>query len=176
MTFALLTAACDIHALAQLINRAYRGHEGNGRWTTEQHLVEGDRIQPEQLRALFNRDDVEMLAALDSDGQPIACIAIHYLAEVAEFGTFAVDPQRHGSGIGKQLLAAAEQHASHRRSRFQVEVVNENSALRRFYQRRGYQLTGEIMPYPLQAGVGQPKIEGLHLQVLQKQADTEQPC
>lgn len=176
MTFTLLTTACDVDALAQLINRAYRGSEGSGRWTTEQHLVEGERIQPEQLRELLQRNDVELLAALDEAENPIACISIHYLTEVAEFGTFAVDPQRHGSGLGKQLLAQAEQHASRKRQRFQVEVVNQNSALRNFYQRRGYQLTGETMPYPVQAGVGLPKIDGLHLQVLQKQADTEQPC
>lgn len=170
-------------ALQQLINRAYRGSDGPRRWTTEQHLVEGDRIQTGAMVAMLNDPHCDVIAAFDND-QLQGCISVRYLPEVAEIGTFAIQPEAHGLGLGSRLLAVAEQHASQRRAWLQVEVVNENRPLQAFYERRGYVATGELMDYPLAANVGQPKTQGLHLVVLRKpaharccaEAGRRQPC
>ncbi|WP_430462177.1 GNAT family N-acetyltransferase [Thalassolituus sp. LLYu03] len=173
MQFHIVTDHQLIPALTTLINRAYRGNDGPGRWTTEQHLVAGDRIQPEAVAAMLDDPQCDVIAAFSEAGGPLqGCISVRYLsgnlAQVAEIGSFAIQPEAHGQGLGSQLLAFAEQHAASQKPVLQVEVVNENRPLKAFYERRGYVANGERMDYPLAANVGLPKTQGLHLVVLRK--------
>ena len=167
LQFRGLNAADSPAALLNLINSAYRGTDGAGRWTTEAHLVAGDRISERDLQVLLVDPQLHWLLA-ESSGEVCGCIAIKQYPDVTELGTFAIAPSLQGTGLGKQLLAQAESIAQSRLLPLQVTVVSLNSALIQFYQRRGYQDTGLRLPYPVEQNVGTPLQAGIELVVLQK--------
>ncbi len=161
----------SIAKLRELINRAYRGSEGERRWTTEQHLVAGDRLSEAGLLAMLEDADVQMLVAQEGE-RLVGCIAAKSLQDCIELGCFAIEPALHGMGLGKQLLHFAEQQFAARSDGFQVTVVSLNQDLIAFYERRGYQPTGHSIPYPLEQNVGIPKVAGIELVVLRKPVRT----
>jgi GNAT superfamily N-acetyltransferase len=56
----------------------------------------------------------------------------------------AVDPARQGGGVGGWCLAAVDARAAALDARaVRCDVLRENGALRRFYERRGYVAHGE---------------------------------
>lgn len=142
--------------LCALINRAYRNTDGVGRWTTEHHLVDGDRIAIADVKRLLADDSVTLLAGF-AHAEPVCCIAVRHSVDKVELGTFAVEPHLQGQGIGKNLLHYAEQFSRHLGKRFEVTVVSANFDLIEFYIKRGYQVSGETRPYPVEANVGRPK-------------------
>ena len=157
----------DLDVIVDLVNSAYRGVDGPRRWTTEAHLVQGDRLVIEDLRRMIADGGTEFYVGI-VDTRLVGCIAIKRYGPVTEFGTFAVDPNLHGFGYGKDILCFAEATASSYSSTFQVTVVSQNSDLIGFYQRRGYKETGQRLAYPIHQNVGKPKIQNIDLTVLQK--------
>lgn len=157
-------------AIAGLINSAYRGTSGERRWTTENGLIEGDRISTQAVADIILDKKYRVFAAFDENDQPHCCIAVEFdeIAKTAEFGMFAVHPENQGTGLGSELLKHAETYALKRAELFRVSVVNLNQQLIEFYKRRGYQTTGEELAYPLEANVGQPVKENITLVVLEK--------
>ena len=154
--------------LTRLINQAYRGKEGAGRWTTEHHLIDGQRIQEEQLNDIISAPNTALYSAWIEQNL-VGCIYLKPINSVTmEFGTFAVTPELHGSGIGSFILQHAESQTGKQFTHFQVSVVSLNQKLIAFYQRRGYTATGSLLPYPIDAGVGTPLQKNTHLTVLRK--------
>ena len=49
-------------------------------------------------------------------------------------------------------------------------VLSAREELIGFYLRRGYRRTGEVMDYPIEAGVGMPLYSELSIEVLEKRA------
>jgi ribosomal protein S18 acetylase RimI-like enzyme len=61
-----------------------------------------------------------------------------------------VAPHLQNSGIGKQLLAAAESYArTHQCSFIVMSVISVRSELIQWYERHGYRKTGETKPFPM---------------------------
>ena len=63
-----------------------------------------------------------------------------------------VDPARQASGLGRMMLAAAEDHvrADLGASRIEMTVIGLRQELIAWYERRGYVLTGERRPFPVE--------------------------
>ncbi|MCH4248288.1 MAG: GNAT family N-acetyltransferase [Acinetobacter populi] len=68
-------------------------------------------------------------------------------------------------GVGKMMLAAAEQFIRENLSVQYIEmsVLSTRQELIVFYQRRGYQLDGQVQAYPTDAGVGIPRVDNLQV-------------
>ena len=90
-----------------------------------------------------------------------ACIAIKKLNDIAYIGSFAVHPQLQNAGLGKTVLALGEQYAVklYKPKYFAMSVVSSRYELIEYYERRGYQRTGKISPYPTGLNVGVPRKE-----------------
>jgi GNAT superfamily N-acetyltransferase len=92
-------------------------------------------------------------------------------ARLAYLGMLTVDPVLQGDGLGKKLLAAAEEFARDQMGaeRMEMQVFSRRRELLAFYERRGYRLTGERRPFPYgewpQAGA---LFEDLEFVVLEK--------
>jgi GNAT superfamily N-acetyltransferase len=157
-------------ALAKLINCAYRGGDGLGRWTTEQGFIAGERISVEGITDLILARNVRVFAAFDNNDLPRCCIAIHIDNTCAEFSAFAVRPEEQGCGLGTLLLNFAEQYAAKHRQVLRVCVLNKSHNLINFYLRRGYSLCEQAKPYPADQLVGTPLVEGLALLTMEKPA------
>ena len=167
MYYHFKTDDADIDAIVDLINRAYRDTNGVHRWTTEHHLIAGDRITVAGLRQTICDASTDFILGYEND-KLVGCIAIKYVNDIAEFGTFAIEPDYQGMGYGNMLFAFAEQHALQNCQTFQVTVVSQNLSLINFYRKRGYTELAGKLPFPVNQNVGQPIDENLDLTVLQK--------
>lgn len=158
----------DVDALLELIHAAYRGSGGRNGWTTEAELIAGPRTTRELLAADLADPSITLLVAGDHDG----CAAVTHRAgePTASFGMFAVRPGRQGSGLGKAVLAAAEDHArSGGATTMEMCVIDRRDELIAWYERRGYMRTGETRPFPYgEPGVGVPHADDLRFAVLTK--------
>ena len=185
----------DIDALEQLLNRCYRQAEG---WTNEADLIGGIRTTKDELLALIadpkhyvfiypktttgERDDKET-------GELLGCIAVDIKNDVATnqragnqkayIGMFAVLPELQGLGVGHQILQAAEtfaqrhlqsntQTSAQNPARLTMSILSHRPELLAYYQRRGYQLNGNSMPFPVDGNNGEPKRQDLELLELEK--------
>ena len=142
--------ADDADDLVRLVRSAYREADTGG-WTTEAHLVADERIDAQQLRAKIAQPDTVVLCAHTEDDVLVACCELVGRDRgLAYFGMFAVSPALQAAGIGRRMLAAAEQAARERwgARRMEMTVIAQRDELIAWYQRRGYQPTGEQRPFP----------------------------
>lgn len=85
----------------------------------------------------------QLVWVLEEDGEVLALLVLETHADHLLLDNIAVDPARHGRGIGKRLLAFTEEEAKRRGydtvELYTNEVMVENMAL---YRRLGYVETG----------------------------------
>lgn len=181
--------ADDAQGMHAVIEAAYRGEGG---WTTEGHLVDGARITLEELQAyIADPARIVLVAERPVDEGPVeeaprivGCCTVHLPSDapdatdatdatnatdatderhLAEFGLFAVDPRVQSGGIGRSLLEAARQRLRERGiDRLMIQVLQSRPELRAWYERRGFEATGEVLPFPA-SGL---KVAGLGMDVL----------
>ncbi|MHB1083381.1 MAG: GNAT family N-acetyltransferase [Thiobacillus sp.] len=164
-----IATEADADEIAALVNRAYRPGASARGWTHEAHLVAGDRISPEQVRTLLHSRPAILVLCRDS--VIVACAHVHGDASVVWIGMLATEPALQLQGLGKSMLQHAERFAA---SHFKAIVVRmavlaARPELIAFYERQGYARTGQFEDYPVAAGVGQPIVDRLKLEVLSKQ-------
>lgn len=166
--------------MTTVVNWAYRGKGDSGdssnAWTTERHLLSGIRTTAADVdamlsaarevgpanRALF----VARLAAESENDDEVSRVVGTIQVErsddgsEAEIGLFSVDPDLQGSGMGSNLLRAAEWHAATvmGAKTAVLWVITSRADLRRWYETRcGYVATERTAPFPTDANVGMPK-------------------
>lgn len=159
----------DADIITKLVNNAYRPESDKSGWTHESDLVSGDRTNTDQILEVILKPDSFILVGL-CDDLIVGCVHVQKDHHKSYIGMLAVDPTLQGLGTGKQILAYAEKYATDHfhTEKFVMVVVSERHELISFYERRGYQKTGEMMEYPLSAGVGTPKQLNLKIEVLEK--------
>src|SRR6266566_4797222 len=91
-----LAKDADAEPLTRLINAAFR---------VEQPFIEGDRINPEGVRAYMKKG--EFLLAEDSSGL-VGCAYVEVRGDSGYLGLLGVEPKRQGAGLGRKLMDAAE--------------------------------------------------------------------
>ena len=160
----------DADTLTALIRSAYRGDDSRAGWTSEADLVDGERINVGQVNAMITAAGSLMLVGEDGDRIVACCQLRNEGAGLAYFGTFAVSPQAQGTGLGRQLMAEAEQLAvsSFGATRLEMTVLAPQDKLIGYYQRRGFRPTGETRPFPADPTYARPLVDGLYFVVLEK--------
>lgn len=153
----------DTAALVALIERAYRSPDTAGSWVSEAHLLKGPRTSNEEISTLIARDDTRFLIA-EIGGKIAGCCLLQGLPRdpgnpinAAYFGMFAIEPNTHGAGLGKTVIAEAEQRVKDLwdANQMVMTVINLRTALIAWYERRGYHLTGATLPFPFTATSGE---------------------
>lgn len=170
----------DVAALLSLLNQCYREDVG---WTNEAHLVGGIRTTAQEIEAVINAPRHYLFVFPEVNegnetGKILGCIGVDIKAEqnTAYIGMFAVDPSLQGLGVGNQILQAAETFAGRHlkaddnphKTRLTMSILSQRPELLAYYQRRGYQLNGERLPFPEDGNNGEPKQAGLELLGLEK--------
>lgn len=163
----------DIPALVALVTSAYRGPASRGGWTSEADFLEGERIDPELLRADLARARSRVLV-VEQDGRLIACAHVAEEDGAGYFGMFSVQPGLQGAGLGSRLLAEAERVAREDWGlpRMRMTVIDIRDTLIAWYERRGYRRTGVFKPFPYgDTRFGIPLRDDLRFEVLDKALD-----
>ncbi|KOG89178.1 GCN5 family acetyltransferase [Streptomyces varsoviensis] len=144
-----MAARADIPAVVELIESAYRGDASRAGWTTEADLLDGQRTDPEGVAAVLDAEHGRLLLA-ERDGALVACCQLEHRGDHAYFGMFAVRPARQGGGLGKAVMAEAERFARAEwgAREMRMTVIRQRDDLIAWYERRGYERTGEVTPFP----------------------------
>ncbi len=162
--------AADVPALHALVERAYRGDSAKAGWTHEADLLGGQRTDVDALAGMLADPDQHLLVALDGDALT-GCVAVTRKPDGRGYlGLLTVDPQRQAAGLGRRLIAAAEDCGrGFGASVMEMTVIASRGELIAWYERRGYGLTGERRPFPLDdERFGLPKTRDLEFVVLEK--------
>lgn len=162
----------DTASLLALVNSVYRGDSSRFGWTTEADLLDGQRTDLTALNAFLNRpaENAVMLLA-EFDGKVIACLQLEHHLECAHLGMLSVAADLQDRGIGRQMLAAAEDHARNvwRATLLTLSVIHLRHELIAWYQRRGFVVTGERDEFPYDdSRFGIPRRDDLWFITLQK--------
>jgi GNAT superfamily N-acetyltransferase len=169
LTFRRATTA-DIDPIAALVTAAYRGEASTAGWTSEDHLLKGQRVDAAMVSAAITDPDGTVVLA-ERDGELVGCIQVTRAGQAAHFGMFAVDPTLQADGVGSALLTRAEDLARGPWgcTSMDLDVIAQRNQLIAFYVRRGYRLTGETNPFPYgDERYGIPQRDDLHFVVLRR--------
>lgn len=167
--FSSATAAlADVPRLTRLVNRAYRGDASRQGWTTEAHLLDGQRIDEDGLREMLAVPGAAMLMCLNDNGELLGSFYAQATGPKLYLGMLAVEPAKQAHGVGKFLLKTAEDYGrQHGCTTSKMTVISVRSELLAYYERQGYHQTGATEPFPTDPRFGIPK-QPLTLLVLEK--------
>ncbi len=160
----------DVPALHPLVEGAYRGEASRAGWTTEADFLEGQRTDTEELTSLVRGPSTRLLLA-HRDGELVGCVLLREETGCAYLGMLSVRPDLQSAGVGRALLEEAERVArvDLARPEMRMRVIGLRDTLLRWYERRGYKLTGEREPFPYEEPrAGRPKRDDLDFVVLRK--------
>lgn len=165
--------SADIPAVVALVESAYRGEDSRQGWTSEAHLIGGQRTDAAMIASLLDTPGSYVLLA-EEDGALQVCCELRQPKEpkgTAYFGMFAVRPSLQKGGYGRTVLAEAERiaHDEFGAAALEMTVIKQRDGLIAWYQRRGYEPTGELRPFPYgDDRYGQPRVSGLEFAMLAK--------
>lgn len=154
MTGDLRIAVADAAAAAAVkpvVERAYRGETARAGWTHEADMIEGERIGLSDLIAMAEGPNSRLLVAWQGE-TPVGSVAITNKGDgLAYLGLLGIDPRLQAAGLGRRLIAAAEDCA---RETFgtrtmEMTVIARRAELIAYYERRGYSRSGEMRPFPI---------------------------
>lgn len=166
----------DIPALLTLIQSAYRGEESRRGWTTEAHLVDGQRIDPDGIKQIIATPGSCMFLA-EADGELIACCQVEAQAGGGAYlGLLSVRPELQGRGVGGAMVTEAEREAGERweAAQMRMRVIRQRQDLIAWYERLGYCRNGEVLPFPYDKPGVLPKRSDLEFVVLIKPIRTRE--
>jgi len=139
----------DTAELTALVNSAYRGESSKQGWTSESHLLDGQRIDELILLSYLQNENVTILKHIDENGRITGCVYLEPKWPKLYLGMLTVSPIEQGNGIGKILLANAEEYARNKKCEaITITVITTRHELIAWYERHGYVQTGEIKPFP----------------------------
>ncbi len=159
----------DIPVLVSLINSAYRGEASKKGWTTEADMLEGEfRTDISTLSAIMEKPSGVILKYTTVEGTIIGCVYLDKQERGLYLGMLTVSPLQQAGGIGKQLMQVAEQFAKEKGCHcIFMNVISLRDELIAWYERQGYQKTGETKPVPSDPRYGIP-VQPLEFHIMQK--------
>ena len=133
----------DVPAITRLINAAFQ---------VERFFLDRDRIGAAEAAERLGKGRF----ILAEDSSLAGCVYIELRGDRAYIGLLSVDPSQQRSGLGRRLMAAAEDYARESGCRFaDLLIVNLRLELPPFYRRLGYTEDGTA-PFPAEANPKQP--------------------
>lgn len=145
-----LAEAGDVPALRALVESAYRGESAKRGWTHEADLLDDERTSDAEIAdAIADKNARVLLARIDRD--LAGTVTIRNLGSGrAYLGMLCVDPALQASGLGRALIADAEDMAveAFDADVMEMTVIDARTDLIAYYERRGYVRTDEMRPFP----------------------------
>lgn len=154
--------------MVSLVEAAYRGESSGAGWTTEAHLLDGQRTDASEVSALISRDRSLVILAEHGSRLMGCCHLEHRDPGTAYFGLFAVQPTAQGRGVGRAVINEAARRARiWGCSEMRMTVIRQRADLIAWYGRLGFGPTGESAPFPYgDERFGRPRRDDLEFVVL----------
>lgn len=133
-----------------MVEKCYRGDSARQGWTHEADLLDDERTSDVELQRAVTDAQTRVLLA-EIDGKLAGTVTVKTLGHGrAYLGMLCVDPELQAAGLGRALIADAEDLAVEAFSAAVMEmtVIDARPELIAYYERRGYAQTGETRPFP----------------------------
>ncbi|KAH8689429.1 acyl-CoA N-acyltransferase [Talaromyces proteolyticus] len=147
-----IATADDASKVQQIVQSAFQTNDSRPDWTGNVELASKFRIPVEEVQAKIANPDITTFVALDADKDNalVGCIDVSKRGtDYARISMLAVDDSYQRGGVGRQVLAYAEDYC--RRTwgteKFSLNALSTRKALIEWYNRRGYRKTG-TSPFP----------------------------
>lgn len=163
----------DAERIRQLVENSFRTQDTRPDWTDNLGLSATFRMSIDEIAPKISGADSDILMATDADDTLFASIIVYKRdPEMARLAMLAVDPARQCGGVGRQILAYAEDYS---RRTWGIKKLGLNALCNRekliqWYLRRGYQKTGEVTPFPRELARGLDLPEDLGFVEMEKDA------
>lgn len=137
--------ADDIDHIVKLVEFCYRSEESAQAWTSEYYLVKGRRSSKAEISRSVTGPDSMMIVG-EVKGVLASCCRLTVAPRKrVHLGLFCVRPELQSKGLGSELLEAVTRTS---RARFNadvlsLQVLSKRGELRAWYERIGFQETGE---------------------------------
>jgi GNAT superfamily N-acetyltransferase len=170
-------ADSELEAIAAFVNQVYRGPEARGGWASEADYIAGQRTDAGKLREGLRKPGAVILTLRDeaegdeASGPLLGCVWLEPAhMDAWHLGMLSVRLDLQKAGVGRRLLAAAEDYARSRGAVWmEMTVIGIRDTLIAWYERRGYRRTGETRPFPYgDERFGVPLRDDLAFVVLEK--------
>ena len=126
----------DFNSILSLINTAFQ---------VERFFKNQDRMTASDLETYFKNG---IFLVGENDGAIAGCVYVRRNGDRAYFGLLSVDPSRQKTGLGRRLVAAAEEFARETGASFMdLKLIHLRVELPGIYEKLGYQIVG-TEPYP----------------------------
>ena len=126
----------DTEALILLINSAFQ---------VEKFFKVGERTDAAEVAAHLESG---RFLLLEDEAGIAGSVYIEVKGDRGYFGMLSVDPARQRGGIGRRLIAAAEEFCREQGCRFMdITIVDVRTELPAIYEKFGYRITGSA-PFP----------------------------
>jgi GNAT superfamily N-acetyltransferase len=124
-------SAPDCAGMARLINSAF----------AVEKFIEGGRTDEAELLDRMNKG--EFLLGHDGAGELVASVYVEVRGTRGYFGMLAVDPREQGNGLGRKMVAAAEEYCREKGCEaMDLTVLNLRPELSPLYRKLGYAESG----------------------------------
>ncbi|KAK3210243.1 hypothetical protein GRF29_44g2091010 [Pseudopithomyces chartarum] len=167
-----VATANDASQIAQLIQAAFRAEDNGTAWTGPDVVLNRTfTLTPEEVLSTINNPEAEFLIAKTEDGTLVgAMAAIKRSDELARLAMLAVDQSYQRSGLGRRVLANAEDYVQKNWGvkKIGLNALNTRGLLLEWYERQGYVRTGEKSPFPVKAFRDIELPEDLHFVEMEK--------
>lgn len=135
----------DFDTVMRLINAAF---------AIELSFKVRDRVNRPELEEYFRKGDFLLS---EENGRSTGCVFVERTGERAYLGLLSVDPSLQKQGLGRRLVAAAEEFARELGAHhMDLTVVNIRLELLAIYEKLGYRATGTEPFPPAQLPTTQP--------------------
>lgn len=121
----------DFDTILKLINDAFQ---------VERFFKNRDRVDEADLKHYFESGT---FLVSEEKGRSTGCVYVSRKEDRAYFGLLSVDPAHQKKGIGRRLVAAAEEFARETGARFMdLKLINLRTELPGIYFKLGYRISG----------------------------------
>lgn len=144
----------DAGKLQQLIQDAFRAEDSRESWTADMAINSRFTLDIAHIEKSIADPTSDFLIAFDNAGNTLATIGVSQKeSDYARIFMLAVDRRHQQGGLGRQVLAYAEQYCQQTWgvTKLGLDAVSTRLELISWYMRCGYQKTGETRPFPREA-------------------------
>lgn len=128
----------DLGSILSLVNAAFQ---------VESFFKKRDRLTAAELESHFKKG---IFLVSGDEGRIAGCVYVERNGDHAYFGLLSIDPSRQRTGLGRRLIAAAEEFARETGAHFMdLKFINLRTELPGIYEKLGYQIIG-TQPYPVE--------------------------
>ncbi|KAK1989218.1 acetyltransferase [Colletotrichum cereale] len=141
----------DAPQLQQLVQAAFRAEDSRADWTADMQLGKSFHYSVEEVLTTIDNPGTAIIMASDQNGVLLGSVGITKRNDnLARFTMLSVDPGQQRGGVGRQVLAYAEDFARNWGvETFGLNALSSREKLIEWYERCGYKKTGETSPFPV---------------------------